>query len=61
MNEKFFLIRIVDKVERRRESFSRADLKQVTDGLRYAGVRDSLPKRRQYYVALNELFWKVLR
>jgi len=59
MVSKFVLIHEVDGVERKRVVFSCGDLKQVTEGLRYADVRDSVPDRRKYYDVLNKLFWKV--
>lgn len=59
MSTKFILIKEVNGVERRRVVFSRGDLKQVAEGLRYAAVRDSVPERRKYYTVLNSMFWKV--
>jgi len=59
MATKFILIQEVNGVERKRVVFCRKDLKQVTEGLRYAAVRDSVPARRKYYGELNKLFWKV--
>lgn len=59
MATKFILIHEVNGVERKCVVFSRLDLKQVTEGLRYAAVRDCVSDRRKYYGELNKKFWKV--
>ena len=59
MATKFILIHEVNGVERKRVVFSRADLKQVAEGLRYAAARDCVSERRKYYAELNKKFWKV--
>jgi len=60
MVEKFVLTKIVNRKKLKDVVLSRVDLRQVAEGLRYAAVRDSLPKRRTHYAKLNGLLWEVL-
>ena len=59
MATKFILIHEVNGVERKRVVLSRKDLKHVTEGLRYAATRDSVPDRKRHYGVLNKMFWRV--
>ena len=61
MVDEFFLIHLIDGVERKREKLSRKDIKQVAEGLRYASVRDSVSDRRKHYLFLNKIFWRMMR
>jgi len=61
MLEEFVLTHFVKGKAKKRVVLSRLDLKQVTEVLRYAAARDSVPKWRTHYAKLNKVLWEVLR
>ena len=58
--EKSVLTHFINGVEKKKVCFSRVDMKQVTEGLRYAAVRDSVADRKKHYGLLNKKFWGLM-